>query len=803
MTDKLPTPRTSQVPAPYAGGSYPALAPVAYEESRQPSILAQVRDMLARRRWSVVLGFVSVVGIAVFLSSRIPPLYTSTVTILVGIGPRNPDLPTLDMMNQLSLPSDVDTDMQLLESRRITEPVVDEYDLHVSLERPQGERPADVLQDFEASRDALPGTYLIASGGGGKIEVRRTEPDSLIGVFAPGQRVSTGGLAFTLPALEEDVVIEVDWFDSAVYSVMGRVGVGLIDIDASVIQLTCSAYIPKEAQLTCAGISESYVALRNELQQSDAVQSAEFLRAQSDSVKVQLGKAEEELRSYKERNDVVSPEVQASQEIQQLAKIQSERDQLEAERMALAGFMGEVRREGASSASYRQLAAFPTFIGNPMVGNILQNLIEYENQLHALSQRRTDQSPDVMALKQRIGDLEGQLGMMAKNYESALARQVGSLSQTVGRSQGRLSSVPEKQLGVMRLERRSDLLSELYTQLQQRLQEAEIAKGVELADVSVIDAATLPLGPSSPDTRMHLMLGILAGLLFGLGAALVQEFADTRLRRRDDVERETGLPVLTMVPSVKQGGLIAGRERRLLKKRGGTRAGLPLADYYPVGGDSVVEAFGSLGTDLGFMAGGAHSASTRTVVFTSASRGEGKTFSAVNFAATRTLQGYRTLLIDADLRAGSAGSLLGLNGGAGLSEVLAGEARLLDAVRMVKVGAHRMAVLGTGALQAGPGKLLDAALLDEILSTAADNFEQVVIDTPPLNLVGDAALFAARADAVVLVVRSGRTDREAVDMALSRLSRLGAKMIGVVLNDVEMPEKEPRYSYATAESENA
>jgi capsular exopolysaccharide synthesis family protein len=208
-------------------------------------------------------------------------------------------------------------------------------------------------------------------------------------------------------------------------------------------------------------------------------------------------------------------------------------------------------------------------------------------------------------------------------------------------------------------------------------------------------------------------------------------------------------------------------------------------DYYPAGGELVVEAFRALDADLRFIGANALEDGARTVVFTSSWRGEGKTFSAVNFAATRALQGYRTLLIDADLRAGSAGSRLGLDGGPGLAEVLSGEVPLLDAIRMVKVGDHRLAVLTAGTPQGDFTKLFDAGRVDELLAAAAENYEQVVVDTPPLNLVSDAALLAARADAVVLVVRSGKTDRQALDVTLGRLGRLGANTVGVVLNDVK------------------
>lgn len=798
MNAKLIKPADAQV-AVY-GAPLPA-APLPYPAERQQNIPAQVWEMAKRRKWTLLLGLVSVVAVTAFITSRMPRVFDSQATILVGTGSNATNAPTIDVITtQAGLFNSIETELQLLESRRIVEPVVDGHDLHVGLLSPAGKRPADVLPGFTAERDATPATYTLAKAKSGGLELHRTAPtDTLLGSYAPGQRVAAAGIAFTVPPTlpEEDVVVQVNSFQGAVYGVMGRVTALAESENGSLVTVHCAAGSPPVAQLICREISESYVALRNELQRGDASHAAEFIYEQSDTVATQLATAEKELQAFKEKHQVsVTPEAQANQDLSEFATLQSQRDQLEAERSALRGFLSRVEA-GSGTDRYRQLAAFPTFINNPMVGDIVHNLMTYENQLALLSERRTENNPEVVALRERMSDLEGQLGGMARNYESALSGQISSLDRPLGRYRGRLSTVPQTEIGLARLQRRVDLLTQLYTSLQEKLGEARIAEAVELADVSVIDPASLPLEPSSPDVKKNLALAVVAGLLLGLGASLAQEFADTRLRRRGDVERETGLPVLTLVPSVRGSRLALGGPKLLGRARPEPHSAL--RDFYPAGDERVVEAFRALGADLAFMGQTEQEETPRTVVFTSPQRGDGKTFSAVNYAATRALQGYRTLLIDADLRAGAAGTLVGLNGGLGLSDVLSGDVRLLDAVRMVKVGDHRLAVLGAGTPKPDALNLLGGEKVEELLATAAVNFEQVVIDTPPLSLLSDAALLAARADAVMLVVRAGKTDQEAVDVTLSRLARVGARTIGVVLNDVDLPEDVyPRSAYASA-----
>ena len=788
MTEKLPAPSPARTPATWVEPGVPARGFAYSPEPREPSIVSQLWDMLVRRRWTILIGAVMVIAAAAWVTSRMPRVFTSNVTVLVGNAQRTGTTP-LDVLSRLGAPSALGTELQLLESRRITQPVVDDEDLHVRTSVPAKNTPArTVLPTLEASPEALPGTYeLRRTDEEGRWSFRKTSPEEAdYGVFTTGQRLEAAGLAFDIPdsVPAQPLVLTVSYFPATVSTIMGRVGASLVGTEAALIRLDCNAPSAAEAQLLCQRISDRYVALRNELQRGQAVHASTFLEEQSETVRTQLVEAEEELRQYQEQNRIVAPEAQANQEVAEFAMLQARREQMDADRRALAGALDRATSGGGPEA-YRQLAAYPTFMGNPMVGNILTNLVQYDSQLHELLKRRTEQNEDVVNVRQRIADLEGQLGAMAQNYQTAVTGQIAALDRIIGSSAGRLSTVPEKQMEIARLERKTTLLSELYTTLQQRLREAEIAKAVELADVSVIDAASLPLGPSSPNVKVNMALAVMAGLLFGLGAGLVREFADTRLRRRDDVERETGLPVLTMIPSVPSGSLLIGRDPRLLRRPDRGEPHRKLVDYYPAGGELVVEAFRALDADLRFLGANALEDGTRTVVFTSSWRGEGKTFSAVNFAATRALQGYRTLLIDADLRAGSAGSRLGLDSGPGLAEVLSGEVALLDAIRMVKVGDHRLAVLTAGTPQGDFTKLFDAQRVDELLAAAAENYEQVVVDTPPLNLVSDAALLAARADAVVLVVRSGKTDRDALDVTLGRLARLGANTVGVVLNDVK------------------
>jgi tyrosine-protein kinase Etk/Wzc len=408
-----------------------------------------------------------------------------------------------------------------------------------------------------------------------------------------------------------------------------------------------------------------------------------------------------------------------------------------------------------------------------------------------------------VALDGRIRDIERQLGALAVNYERALREQVGTFDRTLAGAAGRLAVIPSQQMQNARLQRKVTLLDDLYRVLEGRLQEAEVAEAVELPSVRVVDAASLPFRPISPRLPLNLALGFVLALTSGLGVALLAEARDTRVRERQEVERQTGLPVLTIVPHLRRPGSVMPLPALSRKDRTGPAAQLPRtvqARTYRASADKQValECFRSLAADLGFAARAAGNGGFQTVAVTSPGRGEGKTLTACNLALVRAADGVRTLLIDGDMRAGRVARFFEFPaGGPGLSDVLTAGTDVGGVWRGV-VGQSELWVVPAGTPTENATSLLGSAAFARIIDRARARFQLVIVDTPPLNMISDAATVAASVDAVVVVVREGRTEREALEVTLARLERAGGNVVGVVLNDVSVPrEYAVSYGYAT------
>ncbi|MCV7679268.1 polysaccharide biosynthesis tyrosine autokinase [Micrococcus luteus] len=289
--------------------------------------------------------------------------------------------------------------------------------------------------------------------------------------------------------------------------------------------------------------------------------------------------------------------------------------------------------------------------------------------------------------------------------------------------------------------------------------------GDEIVTVTVVEPASESSRPVSPRPVVNIALGLIAGVVLGLGQALVRRLLDSRIRTRDDLEEITDAPVLASV----------------VHHKGSDRAKDEAA---PARGTAWVsdESYRKLRTAVGFVALGGERRSS--IVVTSSVQGEGKTETSTNLAKVLAETGARVLLVDADLRRPQVGARLGLDDELGLSDVLTGRADLND----VLLSVDDLSVLTAGTVPPNPSELLGSEAMAELLALVEAHFEYVILDAPPLLPVTDAAVLSHQAGGAVVVARAGVARQNQLTEALSILEAADASVYGVVLNDVPVSQ---------------
>ncbi len=291
--------------------------------------------------------------------------------------------------------------------------------------------------------------------------------------------------------------------------------------------------------------------------------------------------------------------------------------------------------------------------------------------------------------------------------------------------------------------------------------------------VEVVSGPTLNRTPVSPRPLRNYALGGLLGLVAGIMVAVLRQTLDTRIRTGEALREQTGAPLLGTIPfeaAAKKAPLILDWDVR------STRA----------------EAFRQVRTNLQFVD---VDRTGQVVVVTSSVPDEGKSATTVNLAIAFAEAGKRVLLIEADMRRPKVAEYLGIEGAVGLSNVLAGQVDCEDVLQ--RWGRHDLSVLTTGATPPNPSELLGSQNLVKLLARMREQFDTVLIDTPPLLPVTDAAVAAARADGAILVVRAGKTSRAQVQAGLRTLDTVDARLLGCVINMV--PRAQDGYYYYRTE----
>jgi tyrosine-protein kinase Etk/Wzc len=763
------------------------------------------------RRHGLLVGACAVVaGVAAMaITARQPRLYEASASIRVD--PRTQQSSAIGAPN-FSRDNRLVTELEMLRSRELAGAVADSLGLRLEVAREGSARGKPVVRSMVVSgvkvgADAPRTWFQLVRGDDNRLDLQDSSSNVLLRDVRPGNVIRLGEVTFRLAAEVGDFVplkLSVVSLDDAVDEVQGAMNPDRRNREADLIDLRVRGSDRVLARDIANTYAHLYVANNQNARQLEAKRSVAFLGEQLTRVSRQLDSAERSLRDYRARAGVVSLPDEASTGVSRRAELLAQRNSIDAEREALAALVQSAGAPGSATgvARYRELLAFPTLLRSGAASGLQNALSAAEQKRSELLTRRTERDDEVKATESRIAEIQGQIRDFALSYLQGLTNQVGALDATLSRSDAALARLPEKELRHTELERDAKTTETVYGMLQARYKEAEIAAAATDASIRLIDEAVLPRRPISPKPLRNLALAVMAGVMIGVAGAFLRDTSDRSLRTRAQLLALTGSPVLSLIPRLKTAHGLAsrlpgrqGRSSALLQdgKQAGRKGSHSLVRTSATGADAsyatedlfgFAESYSRLVTNLNFTG---HAHPVRVVLVTSALPGDGKTTVATNLALTLAREGKRVLLIDADLRGGRVDSMLQLPLTAGFGEVLRGQVGFEAAVAEISAGGDRVLhVLPRGNANSDPAALLASEAPRDILARARDLYEMIIVDTPPVNAVADAALLTRQCDGVLVVARAGVTAREALVFAMEQLRIVHAPVIGAVLNDVDL-----------------
>jgi polysaccharide biosynthesis transport protein len=552
------------------------------------------------------------------------------------------------------------------------------------------------------------------------------------------------------------------------------------------IEVRFAAPNPSLAALLASAHIQAYLASIKDAQVATDSTAMAFLADQLADARTRVDHGEAALASFA----AAHPEVAVNQEDQligkQITELSAQLSDAEGRRTT-----AQSRFEFLAKAKHEPLEHFLDESG--AIAKLRLSLLDIRTQEAALKQRLGPNHSEMRELRQRETEVRLQLDNEVQQEIAAARARFKEAKLHEDELRSRLVAREKFATELRALGAQYEMLKgeletsrELYASLLKQKTDTAVHAELAASTVRVIERPEVPRYATSPRLRLNLLLGALAGTVLAVGAAFFRESLDNSVKSSEEAEGLLQLPTLAIIPNF---ALVRslGRPRLLTSLRPtdlwrANGAGADTAHPLVVARDPwspVAEAFRILRTSLLFSSG----APPQVILVTSAAAGEGKTVTALNLASTLAESGRRVLVVDVDLRHPGCHDVLDVALQPGLSAYLAGEAELAPLIR--ELASPRLSFLSAGARPLNPAELVGSERLRAALAVLRTQYDFIVLDAPPVLPVTDAVLLAREADGVVLVMKGRTAPGDLVRRARDQLLFAGARLMGVVVNNVD------------------
>ncbi len=545
-------------------------------------------------------------------------------------------------------------------------------------------------------------------------------------------------------------------------------------------------------------LMHTYVEQNFKTRFESTMQASDWLSKQLVDLQIKVETSQEKLVKYQKEHDILGIDEKTNIITSKLDELNKGLTAAEAERMEKESVYRLVQNNDTDAAS---AAAIDANNAQPNSSNVTSTLLEklreqeadLKIQIAQLSTQFGPSYPKLAQLNNQLKEVDTQAqaelrkvsSRLHGDYLAALQREQ-MLHEAMEKQKQEANKLNESAIEYSLLKRDLETNRTLYEGLLERLKQAGVTAGLRSNNFRIVDAARKPTDPAAPNIPRNLTFALALGLTTGLGLAFILEALDNTVRTPEQAQVISSLPSLGMIPL---GSLIGEVGATRLTVAASREAVELVTQARPQ--SQMAESYRALRTSLLLSTSGAP---PKVILITSALPQEGKTTTSLNTAIVLAQKGSRVLLIDADLRRPSVHKALKLGPRTGLSNVLTGSAQLHQAtVRSTLV--PTLFVLPAGTPPPNPAELLASSNMRDILNELREQYDHIVIDTPPALSVTDAVILSTSADSVVLVIRSGQTTRQALRRARDLLVRVNARIAGVLLNAADLKSADYYYYY--------
>jgi len=543
----------------------------------------------------------------------------------------------------------------------------------------------------------------------------------------------------------------------------------------------------RQSALVVNTLIKNYIEANFRTKYDASRQATGWMEQRLDELKLKVEKSQEAMVSYERQNNIVNLGDKQTVTEAQFENLSKDLSQAQSERLT-------------KEALYKMVAANDTEVGFIQGNSLLANLEAkaatlQEEYSEALAQYGPTY-PKALRLQDQIKAEDSLISRERKriventhnDYLSALQRE-RFLAAAVAEQRKEVERVNQLQIEHNLLKREFDSNQQLYDSLLQRLKDANVTAGLRATNIHIIDEAPVPSYPIRPNKERNIEFALVGGLLLGIALAFTKEALDNSIKNAQEMEKLTGLPTLAIVPM----GRSSPRHRSGLTSGNGMNGQGHFVELSVLKkpGAATSEAFRALRTSVLLSTA---ERPPQVVLVTSSQPSEGKTSTSLNLGATLAQKGSRVLMVDADLRRPGLAKALELQNVRGLSGILTGANEYEDTLVQRVPCLENLCLLTSGPRPPNPAELLCSMKMEKLLLRLRQDFDHIIIDSPPVLPITDATILSTLADGVVMVVECEATSRAALNRACRVMEHSGAKLLGTVFNKVDV-KRDGYYGY--------
>jgi polysaccharide biosynthesis transport protein len=776
MNDKNNLPVVASTPGVPALEQWYEAEPGQQGPSTDPMALARrIMSALLRHKWLiaglVVLGTAGAVVGMRFVKFR----YAAEATFWFDVPNRN------DQMRGPIVASGLledDAWAELLRSYAVLDYVVIEERLYLE----HGDQDKSLFAAFRIDSIFRPGEYaFVVSADGRSADLQTGQGLSIERVEAGAPAGAQLGLIWRPDASEFEPKRKVSFRVLAPRDAAKELNDKLVTRMARGGNFLRISYSGTDRELAASVVNtlgRRYVEVAAELKRFRSTELRDALEQQLITAQVNLAESEMRLESFRvqtatlpsESSTLQAPGLESTRApaMNAFFTLRLEREDLQRDRQALARIIDA--EAGTDSLSVDAISAVGAVQRTPELQRALQELTEKRAELRALRQQFTDEHATVRRATSDVRVLESAVvPQLARRVMANLDSRGQVLDDLIASAGTELQAIPPRAIEEARHRRAVEISATMYNDLRQRYEGARLASETAVPDVRIHDRATVPTRPISDPRITLLLFGIFGSFGLGAGIAILLDRIDPRLRYAEQVTNEMGLSVVGAVPyltGARRGQIGSDESARVLEALRAIRLNL-------------MHAHGSAGPIM--------------VTITSPGSGDGKTFISSNLALTFADLGMKTLVVDGDTRRGGLHHLYGLTRKPGLTDYLAGDIELEGLVKPTRY--PLVSVITGGTRRSDSPELLSSPRLGDLLAAIRNEFQVIIVDSPPLGAGIDPLVLASLTGNMVLVMRTGKTERAMAEAKLAILDRMPIRLLGVILNGLDDTTSYRYYSY--------